>query len=152
MVHATRFCMLSFATITVAGSLADATPAHNVCVPAAVGVPSRPGPPRWLDWGTGTPGDEALDDPRWLGATGHSFELGAARAPLLSRGLWANMAGKDYLLLSFIVDLEGLSNAGAATPRDLFLGFRRPSSFAGTGGAENAYIFQIGRASCRERV
>jgi hypothetical protein len=143
MVHAARFCMLSLATITVASSLADATPAHNVCVPVAVGVPSRQGPPRWLDWGTGTPGDEALDDPRWLGATGHSFELGAARAPLLSRALWANMAGKDYLLLSFIVDLEGLSNAGAATPRDLFLGFRRPSSFAGTGGAENAYIFQF---------
>jgi len=143
MNHVARLRSLSVAAITVTSSLAIAAPAHNVCVPVAVGAPSRSGPPRWLDWGTGTAGDETLDDPRWLGATGHSFQLGGARAPLLSRTLWANTAGKDYLYLSFIVDLEGLSNAGAATPRDLFLGFRRPSTFAGTSGNENAYIFQF---------
>ena len=145
MNHVACLRNLALAAILVTGPIASAAPTHNVCVPRASGVPTRPGPPKWLDWsGSGTtPSDAALDDPRWLGATGHSFELGGARAPLLSRALWANVGGKDYLYLSFVVDLEGLTGAGAATPRDLFLGFRRPSAFAGPGGNELAYIFQF---------
>jgi hypothetical protein len=141
-----RLHTVALAAIIAAAPIAHAAPAHNVCVPRAVGVPTRPGPPKWLDWSSSgtTAADPALDDPRWLGATGHSFELGGARAPLLSRALWATATdGKAYLYLSFIVDLEGLTGAGAATPRDLFLGFRRPTPFAGSGGNEVAYIFQF---------
>ncbi len=121
---------VTLAAAVAATSVASAAPAHNVCVPRAVGLPTRPGPPEWLNWsGTSTTVDAALDDPRWLGATAQSFELGSARAPLHARALWATQGTQKYLYLSFIVDLEGLSTAGVATPRGLFLGFRRPAPF-----------------------
>lgn len=137
---------LALVTAALASSAADA--AHNVCVAKATGVPSRQGPPQWLDWaGTDHLVDGNLDDPRWLGATGHSFTLGAARAPLQSRMLWTQIGATRYLMMSFIVDLEGLSGAGAATPRDLFLGFRRPAPFThgtpNTDDDEYGYVFQF---------
>jgi hypothetical protein len=119
---------------------AQAAPAHNVCVPVASGVPTMQGPPKWLAaWGGTAPTSETLDDPRWLGATGQSFELGSAKAPLHTRAVWSNDGGQDYVYLSFIVDVEGLLNATATSPRDLFVGFRRPAAV----GGERAYIFQF---------
>lgn len=148
MNHVGSLRLFALAAITVTSPVAIAAPAHNFCVPRAVGVPTRPGPPEWLDWTSGSPTvDESLDDPRWLGAAGHSFELGSARAPLHARALWATQGGKSYLYLSFIVDLEGLTGAGAATPRGLFLGFRRPTPFTNgtpeTDDDEHGYIFQF---------
>jgi hypothetical protein len=128
------------AALALSAGLATAAPAHNVCVPQAQGVPTMSGPPKWLAaWGGGAPVSAALDDPRWLGAVGASFELGSAKAPLHSRAVWANEGGQDFLYLSFIVDVEGLLGAGATSPRDLFVGFRRPAAVAG----EAAYIFQF---------
>ncbi|TMQ14923.1 MAG: hypothetical protein E6J90_26140 [Deltaproteobacteria bacterium] len=128
-------------------SVATAAPAHNVCVPPAIGVPFRNGPPQWLNWTGGTLVDPSLDDPRWLGATGHAFADGGALAPLQSRILWTTISGQKYLMMSFLVDLEGLTGAGVATPRDLFVGFRRPAVFTNgtpqTDDDEYAYIFQF---------
>ncbi len=130
----------TFAAITA--SLAPAAFAGpTVCIPEAIGVPTMSGPPMWAPW-PGMPGaaSTALDDPRWQGAAGQSYQLGSAKAPLHTRALWGNSAGKDYLYLSFLVDIEALSGAGATTPRDLFIGFRRAAAL-GTG--ERAYIFQF---------
>lgn len=120
---------------------AAAAPAHEVCVPSATGVPTREGPPKWLDWpGSGTTAvDQLLDDPRWLGATGQSFEIGSATPPLQTRAVVSTVGGKDYLYMSFIVDLAPT----ATTPRDLFLGFRRVTPLATAGGTEFGYIFQF---------
>lgn len=134
-----------FPALMCASAISHGAPAHHVCVPAAVGVPTRPGPPQWLDWGSGTIVDDKLDDPRWLGAAGQSFHQGSARAPLHARALWSRTPSQNYLYLSFIVDLEGISGGDAASPRDLFLGFRRSTPFTDpdTGDVEHAYIFQF---------
>lgn len=147
-----RLCWIG--SLAVLCAVTPALAANKVCVPQARGVPSRGGAPRWLAWRDNAdpahprPVDANLDDPRWLGATGHSFHQGGAAEPLLSRALWADEvdgtgAAKRYLYLSFFVDLEGLDRAGTATPRDLFVGFRRPTAFAGPGGAEQAYVLQF---------
>src|ERR1700704_5505355 len=100
--------LLSLLLVLVA-SPAVAAPQNNVCVPRATGVPTREGPPKWVDWtGSGpSAADPNLDDPRWLGATGHTFALGGAKAPLLSRALFSVQGGQEYMYLSFIVDLDG---------------------------------------------
>jgi hypothetical protein len=118
----------AIAALTAASPPAGASP-HNVCVPRAQGVPTRNEPPKWVGW-AGAPGsvDEALDDPRWAGSTGHSFEAGSAKAPLQLRALWSSQGG-EYLYLSFIMDIEGLDGTGTETARDLFLGFRRAIPF-----------------------
>lgn len=134
-------------------SLAEA--AHNVCVPTALGVPTRfMEPPQWVAW-SGAPGvlstpDQALDDPRWQGAVGESFGTGSAKAPLELRMVWSHQ-DQDYLYMSFIMDVEGfagLPGTGTETPRDLFVGFHRSSVFdPGTPGIpdddEHGYIFQF---------
>lgn len=120
----------------------------NVCVPTASGVPTREGPPKWLNWtGSGTiPADDKLDDPRWLGATGQTFALGSAKAPLQARMLFSSQGAVapvvKYMYLSFIVDLEGFDPAhpAEATARDVFIGFRRPPS---AGATELGYMFQF---------
>ncbi|HEX8106528.1 MAG TPA: hypothetical protein VF516_02320 [Kofleriaceae bacterium] len=136
---------LSFLLI---GTVATAAPQNNVCVPRASGVPTREGPPKWLNWtGSGTiPADTALDDPRWLGATGDTFALGSAKAPLQSRMLFSvDASGQEYLYLSFIVDLDGFDTSAAhpsvTTPRDLFIGFHRPTVPAGA--TQHGYMFQF---------
>jgi hypothetical protein len=127
-------------------ALAGPTVQNNVCVPTASGVPTREGPPKWVDWtGTGTiPADTALDDPRWLGATGQTFALGNAMAPLQSRALVSTLGAtgkvKKYLYLSFIVDLEGFNTGTETTARDVFIGFHRPPS---AGAVELGYLFQF---------
>lgn len=127
-----------------AGTLASAAPAHNVCVPQAVGVPSRPGPPDWMGWTGGTGLVEpALDDPRWLGASGQTFGSGSAIAPLHTRMLWATTGTTKYLYLSFLVDLDGVTGAGVSTPRDVFVGFRRPTAFHVGTHDEWAYMFEF---------
>jgi len=127
-----------------ASAVAIAAPAHNVCVPQAVGVPSRSGPPDWMGWTGGTGLVETrLDDPRWLGASGQSFGNGGALAPLHTRMLWATTGGTRYLYLSFMVDLAGISGAGLTTPRDIFVGFRRPSPFLAGTHNEFGYIFEF---------
>jgi hypothetical protein len=131
------------ALLLVAAAPAAAAPLHEVCVPNASGVPTREGPPTWLNWSSGsapgTPVDQLLDDPRWLGATGQGFEVGSATPPLQTRAVVATTGGQDYLYMSFIVDLED-----ATAPRDLFLGFRRVTPVANAGGnTEFGYIFQF---------
>ncbi len=147
MKHAGSLFSIALAAVTITTtSIAAAQPAQ-ICVPRATGVPTREGPPKWLGWGDPRPPDPALDDPRWLGATAQAFSLGGARAPLHARALWAPMATptgtKDFLFLSFIVDLEGLEVDSTTTPRDLFIGFRRPMPLATPDGPERAYIFQF---------
>ncbi|MEZ4363757.1 MAG: hypothetical protein R3B48_26500 [Kofleriaceae bacterium] len=139
MKHLSRKILLPLCAVVCATSAAVAAPAHNVCVPSATGVPTMEGPPKWLAWGGAAPVSAALDDPRWLGATGQSFELGGATAPLHTRAVWANEGGLPYLYLSFIVDVDGLLGAGASAPRDIFVGFRRAAPV----GGEQAYIFQF---------
>jgi hypothetical protein len=135
---------VSLAATLTASTFAFATPAHNVCVPQAIGVPSRSGPPDWMGWTGGTGLVEpALDDPRWLGASGQTFSTGGALAPLHTRMLWATTGTTKYLYLSFLVDLDGVSGAGLTTPRDLFVGFRRPSAFNNGTHNEYGYIFQF---------
>jgi hypothetical protein len=132
----------TFAILSLlAAAPAAAAPSHEVCVPDASGVPTREGPPKWLNWsGSGTTAvDQLLDDPRWLGATGQAFEVGSATPPLQTRSVVSTVGGKDYLFTSFIVDLE----PSATTPRDLFLGFRRVTSLATSAGTEFGYIFQF---------
>src|SRR5262245_25405650 len=121
-----RTVALAVTVTTLAmGGPASAVPARNVCVPQAVGVPSRSGPPDWMGWtgGTGLV-DPALDDPRWLGASGQTFSTGGAIAPLHTRMLWAQIGATRYLYLSFLVDLDGVTGGGLSTPRDIFVGFR----------------------------
>ncbi|HWU90756.1 MAG TPA: hypothetical protein VN253_26000 [Kofleriaceae bacterium] len=127
--------------------LASAAP-HNVCVPRALGVPTRNESPKWVNW-AGSSGnlDTSLDDPRWQGATGHSFNSGSAKAPLQLRALWSDQGG-EYLYMSFIMDLEGLSGIGSENPRDLFLGFRRvrpfdPGTPSDPSDDQQGYIFQF---------
>jgi len=119
-----------------------ATPTHNVCVPLASGVPTREGPPKWASWAATDVVDHSLDDPRWLGASGHSFEYGSAMAPLHTRAVWAHEGTQDFLYLSFIVDLEptgATTSPDATSPRDIFLGFHRVTPV----GGELGYVFQF---------
>lgn len=121
-------------------SVSHALDQHQVCIPPAVGVPTRSGPPDWWDPAppAGT-GDPLLDDPRWNQSTGQSFQFGSAEEPLHTRALWANDAGHRFLYLSFISDLFPDTNL----PRDIYLGFRRVHPVNG----EFAYIldFHIGQ-------
>ena len=139
--------LLSLSFLLV-GTVATAAPQNDVCVPRASGVPTREGPPKWLNWtNSGTiPADTALDDPRWLGATGDTFALGSAKAPLQSRLLFGvDTSGQEYAYLSFIVDLDGFDTSAAhpsvATPRDLFIGLHRPT--VPPGAIEQSYMFQF---------
>src|ERR1043165_1944480 len=101
------------AAVLTAAPLAGATPAHNVCVPNALRVPTRNNePPKWGAW-AGAPGvlstpDQALDDPRWQGASGESFAAGGAKSPLGLRALWSHQ-DQDYLYMSFVMDVEGMT-------------------------------------------
>lgn len=120
------------------GSLAHAAPVHKVCVPEASGVPTMEGAPHWsAAWGGVQ--SNALDDPRWLGATAQTFGLGSAMAPLQGRAVWANEGGQDYLYFSFISNVDASVTSPNTTPRDFYLGFRRPAPL----GAERGYIFQF---------
>src|ERR1041384_3263641 len=96
---------LPFLLLLVA-SYAVAAPQNNVCVPRATGVPTREGPPKWINWNnTGTiPADENLDAPRWVGSTAHTFALGSAKAPLQARALISTQGAsspvRKFLFLS----------------------------------------------------
>jgi hypothetical protein len=149
-----RYRIAAAAAVLTAAQLAAATPLHNVCVPNALGVPTRNNePPKWVAW-TGAPGvlstpAEALDDPRWQGASGESFAAGAAKSPLGLRTLWSHQ-DQDYLYMSFVMDVEGMTGlpgTGSETPRDLFLGFQRSSVLDPTPGSpgdeEHGYVFQF---------
>lgn len=129
-------CLLAIAT------LADAAPAHDVCVPAAVGVPTRPGPPAWVQvWDPATydPVQSIrLDDPRWNNATGHAFGTGAATAAVQTRALWATVGTQKFLYLSFISNLAPNETTNA---RDVFVGFNR--AIPDTANDEFGYIFQF---------
>ncbi|MCE9571977.1 MAG: hypothetical protein K8W52_02355 [Deltaproteobacteria bacterium] len=123
--------------------------APNSCVPNAIGVPTREGPPKWTDHfhgdTAGKPSYPDLDDPRWQGSSSESFANGSARAPLQSRALWSHEGddpstpgvdeGNDYLYLSFTTNI----NPNTTTARDLWLGFRRGTASAG----QRSYIFQF---------
>lgn len=115
-------------------SVSHALVQHQVCIPHAVGVPTRSGPPDWWD-AASPPGDPTLDDPRWNESTGQSFHFGGAEEPLHTRALWSTEAGQRYLYLSFISDLAPDTNLA----RDIYLGFRRVHPANG----EFAYIFEF---------
>lgn len=138
------------AVLCATSTLAQAQ--NNMCVPRALGVPTRDGPPDWIRTrtskvnGATLPPNDALDDPRWLGATGQTFVLGSAKAPLQARALISTEDAvapvTRYVYLSFIIDLDAYDTAAASdvTPRDLFLGFHRPGAPA---GGERGYVFQF---------
>lgn len=124
-------------------SVAHAAPARSFCVPKATGVPTMEGPPQWVSsWSATRPLSTALDDPRWRGAAGHSFELGSATAPLTTRAVWSDgeVAGKAYLFLSFVVDVTGHADTDSTSPRDIFVGFRRSAPLP---SGDNGYIFRF---------
>jgi hypothetical protein len=146
MTHSLRFTwgplLAAAVALGAAPRAALAAPAHNVCVPPASGVPTREGPPKWEAWTAADVVDHSLDDPRWLGASGHSFEYGSATAPLHSRAVWSHEGTQDFLYLSFVVDLEptdATPSPGATSPRDVFLGFHRVTPV----GGELGYVFQF---------
>ena len=133
--------------VAVAGlgiaTAAAADPIHNMCVPPAANLPTFEGPPNWDAPAVAAP---PLDDPRWTGATQQAFEIGGATAPLHARAVWFNQpdpshsnAATDFLFLQFIVDVENISGASIAGPRDLFVSFRRSSVF----NTEHGYMFQF---------
>ncbi len=123
--------------------------APDLCAAQAVGVPSRPGAPKWFNWSGTDVVDPNIDDPRWLLATGKNFQFtasGGAKSPVETKALWANEGGQEFLYLSFLININPLSTA----PRDLYLGFRLPAAFdpktldaTYTGGTEYAYAFQF---------
>lgn len=131
---------------------ASAAPS-DLCAAPAVGVPSRPGPPKWFAWASGDDVDPNVDDPRWLQATGKNFQFtasGGALAPVETRALWANEGGQQFLYLSFLINVTPAGTITSTTGRDLYIGFRPPVAFdptvldsTYTGGPENAYILQL---------
>ncbi len=141
-----------FVSLAAASALAvlsrPAAAAPDLCAGQAMGVPTRPGPPKWFNWSGSDVVDPNIDDPRWLNATGKNFQFtnsGGAKAPVETKALWS-VEGTEFLYLSFLVNVDPLST----TPRDLYLGFRLPASFdpttldaTYTGGPEFAYIFQF---------
>jgi hypothetical protein len=140
--------MKHFAFILLLVSSTAVAAQRDVCVPAALGVPTREGPPKWLDWTGSGPiaSDPSLDDPRWLGATSQTLpQAGGATAPLQMRALHYMQGSQEYLYLSFIVDLMGFMTSNGSdptsTPRDIFIGFHRPSPAAGA--TERGYMFQF---------
>jgi hypothetical protein len=123
------------------GSSAHAAAPHDVCVGAAFGVPTRPGPPAWATWVNGSADlNTDLDDPRWNQATAKAFVTGTATAPLHVRALWSpDSTGQEYLYLSLVSDLD----PNATTPRDVFVGFRRAHSSPSVDSGSVGYIFQF---------
>ena len=112
---------LAAALLCAAGVIATvrSATAANSCIPAAIGVPTKEGPPKWTDHlNHDTPGKPSyveLDDPRWLGASSETFAMGSARAPLQTRAVWNHEGANDYLYLSFTTNI----NPNTTTARDL---------------------------------
>lgn len=113
---------------------------HDTCVNPAVGVFTRPGAPAWTAWANGpTVVHTDLDDPRWNQATARSFDTGTASPPVHVRAVWSpDSTGQEYLYLSLVSDLD----PNKTTPRDVFLGFRRPPGHTADTGSVG-YIFQF---------
>lgn len=106
MVKLSRCVALAAAGISLAALAvphqADAQPTA-MCVRQASGVPGDSGTPKdWFPFGAPT-ATGGPDDPRWVGASGHSVaEFGPAVAPVELRTTWANpSAGVYYLYLSW---------------------------------------------------
>ncbi len=132
---------LAASLLCAAGVIGElrAARAANSCVPAAIGVPTKEGPPKWTtaftDDTSGRPAYLDLDDPRWLGSSSETFAMGSARAPLQTRAVWSHEGANDYLYLSFTTNI----NPNTTTARDLWLGFRRAVPNAG----QRQYILQF---------
>jgi hypothetical protein len=171
---------LGIAPILVLGlttAEAVAAPAHNMCVPRAIGVPTREGPPRWIPW-TSTSGavDTKLDDPRWLGSTDHSFELGSGslQCPLCSPDKFSNLTtsapvaapcdggitidannvgavfnpagGTDFSMVSPTNQFKAVTTTGVAAPNVVIA---QPKNTTGT--AITAPLTDSGRSSAHWR-
>lgn len=127
----------------IAGAIATTTTgahaAPNTCVPEAIGVPTKEGPPKWTANFTGststTPVYPQLDDPRWQGSTAETFAYGSAKAPLQARAVWKHEGTSDYLYLSFITNI----NPDTTSKRDLWVGFKRATA----SGTQRAYVLQF---------
>jgi hypothetical protein len=122
----------------------------NLCPTQAVGVPSRPGPPKWKTFDAGDVVDTHVDDPRWNLAGGKNFASGGAKAPLQTRMLWANENGHNFLYLSFLVNITPAAGQSITAGRDIYVGFKPPTSFdpqvvdpTYPAGVEHSYIFQF---------
>ncbi|MCE9571976.1 MAG: hypothetical protein K8W52_02350 [Deltaproteobacteria bacterium] len=129
--------LLGAATVML-GIRATARAASNACVPQAIGVPTREGPPKWSDFftdGDTRPAYFGQDEPRWLGASLESFSNGAARPPAQLKTLWSHEGASDYLYLSFTSNVV----PNATMQGDVWLGFRRSAPYQN----ERAYLLQF---------
>lgn len=150
---------LLFSTLAAAGTWTmlstSVVAAPDICAAQAVGVPSRPGAPKWFAWNAGDVVDTTIDDPRWNLASGKNFSFGAstsggAKVPLQTRALWANEGGQDFLYLSFVVNITPAATGSTTSARDIYLGFRPSAPFdphvldgGAPTGSEYGYIFQF---------
>ncbi|HEY1552689.1 MAG TPA: hypothetical protein VGG28_32895 [Kofleriaceae bacterium] len=112
--------------------------AQDLCVPNASGVPTQPGPPIWWTAGGGTDG-QSIDDPRWLGAAGHSFDYGAAAIPYELRALAAPGTGAvaNDFYFSHVISID----PNATVPHEVFIGIHRPG--AHTAPDPSGYILEF---------
>ncbi len=117
----------TLASITMAGlvlvNTTSAFAATKVCLPEAQGVPGRYDAPVWASWAgaTGTT-NESLNDPRWVGASGHAFGTGGAQPPAEFRGLYKTEGAVTYLYLSWIMRVADADDPN----RQLYIGFTPP--------------------------
>jgi hypothetical protein len=112
--------------------------AQDLCVPNATGVPTQPGPPIWWQSGGGING-QSIDDPRWLGAAGHSFDYGAAATPYALRALAQTATGAlaNEFYFSHVISID----PNQTVPHELFIGIHRPGTH--TAPDPSSYIVQF---------
>jgi hypothetical protein len=93
---------------------------NDSCIPHANGVPGMGGPPNWWDPvpAPGAPytaasGWTAQNDPRWIGASGHGYDIGTGEEAQF-RALFSTGSGSTpyYLYLSFEVNNDPTADAG----------------------------------------
>lgn len=97
------FCLTPSWQTRLDSSNLDLNSANStLCIPDAVGVPGKSGPPQWI---SGDDVDPKLDDPRWVGATQKLYPIHSSSAQAQFRALVKD----DVLYLSFqaLVDPAG---------------------------------------------
>ncbi|HYP99077.1 MAG TPA: MYXO-CTERM sorting domain-containing protein [Polyangiaceae bacterium] len=96
-------CAISLISTTFAATT-HADP-KKFCVPSALGVPGRSGPP---EWASGSAVDHKIDDPRWVGATSQAYPLAGSSAQSQVRAL----VHGNTLYLSFQVFVDANATGG----------------------------------------
>ena len=133
--------------------------AQDFCIPPAIGVPTRPGPPTW--WVANdplAPNGPAVDDPRWQGAAGTTFTSGGAEAPFALRALQTSplaifgvgggsptaQNGSATVATNYLMSFQSSIDPNPQYPHDLFIGIRRPGTHITTSTVDPAaYIIQL---------